>query len=111
MLAQQRPSTPQSPLIVNGIGSNVGTPSSSSRLNKPSTPISTNSHSNICHMCKIAQDEQDEELVTCTSCHHHFHPVCLDANNEMLTIIKTYPWQCIECKSCAKCNKTHDEVR
>jgi hypothetical protein len=29
----------------------------------------------------------------------------------MLTIIKTYPWQCIDCKSCAKCNKTHDEVK
>ncbi|CAF0834240.1 unnamed protein product [Rotaria sordida] len=27
----------------------------------------------------------------------------------MLTIIKTYPWQCIDCKSCAKCNTTHDE--
>ena len=61
-------------------------------------------------MCKIIQDEHDEELVTCTSCQHHFHPVCLDVNNEMLTIIKTYPWQCIDCKSCAKCNKTHDEV-
>jgi hypothetical protein len=96
-------STPQSPLIVNGIGG-------VSRLSKPSTPISVNSHSNICHMCKTTQDDTDEELVTCTNCHHHFHPVCLDANNDMLTIIKTYPWQCIDCKSCAKCNKTHDEA-
>jgi len=61
-------------------------------------------------MCKTTHDEHDEELVTCTSCHHNFHPVCLDVNNDMLTIIKTYPWQCIDCKSCAKCNKTHDEV-
>ncbi|CAF3818519.1 unnamed protein product [Adineta steineri] len=103
---QQRPSTPQSPLLVNGIG---GTPSLS-RVTKPSTPISVNSHSNLCHICKITQDEYDEELVTCTSCNHHFHPVCLDVNNEMLSIIKTYPWQCIDCKSCAKCNKTHDEA-
>ncbi len=69
-----------------------------------------NSHLNICHMCKTTQDEHDEELVTCTSCHHYFHPVCLDVNNDMLMIIKTYSWQCIDCKSCAKCNKTHDEV-
>ncbi|UJR32080.1 hypothetical protein I4U23_019548 [Adineta vaga] len=106
---QQRPLTPQSPHIVNGINNTIATPSSS-RLNKPSTPISVNSHSNLCHICKITQNEHDDELVTCTSCHHSFHPVCLDANNEMLKIIKTYPWQCIDCKSCAKCNKTHDEA-
>jgi hypothetical protein len=61
-------------------------------------------------MCKTINDENDEELVTCTSCNHRFHPVCLDVNNDMLNIIKTYSWQCIDCKSCAKCNKTHDEV-
>jgi hypothetical protein len=107
-LPQQRPSTPQSSVIVNGIG---GGGLSSSRLTKPSTPISMNSHSNICHMCKLTEDGHDDELVTCTSCDHHFHPACLEVNIEMLTIIKTYPWQCIDCKSCAKCNKTHDEVR
>ena len=68
-----------------------------------------NSHSTMCYMCKLIH-ETDEELVTCTSCRNHFHPICLDANNDMLTIIKTYSWQCIDCKSCAKCNKTHDEV-
>ncbi|CAF3598430.1 unnamed protein product, partial [Rotaria sp. Silwood2] len=108
---QQRPSTPQSPVIVNGIGGNtISSSSSSSRLSKPSTSISMNSHSSICHTCKLPQDEHDEELVTCTSCQHNFHPTCLEANNDMLTIIKTYPWQCIDCKSCAKCNKTHDEA-
>jgi hypothetical protein len=70
-----------------------------------------NSDLNICHMCKTGDEENDEELVTCTSCQHKFHPACLDANNEMLNIIKTYSWQCIDCKSCAKCNKTHDEVK
>jgi BRG1-associated factor 45A len=70
-----------------------------------------NSQSNICYMCKLADDEADEELMTCSSCQHHFHPICLDVNAEMLTIIKTYPWQCIDCKSCAKCDKAHDEVR
>ena len=62
-------------------------------------------------MCKIVQEDSEDELVTCTSCHHHYHPLCLDMNTDMLTIIKTYPWQCIDCKSCAKCSKTHDEVR
>ncbi|CAF4163384.1 unnamed protein product [Rotaria socialis] len=105
---QQRPSTPRSPLIVNGIGA-ITTPSSS-RLVKPSTPISINNHSAVCHGCKMTQDEHDEELVTCASCQHQFHPTCLEANSDMLSIIKTYQWQCIDCKSCAKCNKTHDEA-
>lgn len=97
--------------MVNGIGSNSNGPLSN-RITKPSTPIPVNSHPpNVCHMCKTGDDENDDELVTCTSCQHRYHPVCLEMNAEMLTIIKTYPWQCIDCKSCAKCNTTHDEVR
>ncbi|CAF3599308.1 unnamed protein product [Rotaria sp. Silwood1] len=50
-LPLSNPSTPQSPLIVNGIGgSNSNGPLSTVRITKPSTPISMNSHSNICHM-------------------------------------------------------------
>ena len=59
----------------------------------------------------MIQDEHDEELVTCSSCYHQFHPLCLEVNDDMLAIIKTYSWQCIDCKSCTKCSKTHDEVR
>ncbi|CAF0745652.1 unnamed protein product [Adineta ricciae] len=103
------PSTPQPPSLVNGIGGNSNN-LASVRNTKQSTSISLNSHANICHVCKIVNDENDEELMTCTSCQHRYHPVCLDVNSEMLTIIKTYPWQCIDCKSCAKCNKTHDEA-
>ena len=62
-------------------------------------------------MCKIeGEDESEEDLMTCTSCQQKYHPLCLDVNDEMLSIIKTYSWQCIDCKSCAKCSKTHDEV-
>ncbi|UJR14671.1 hypothetical protein I4U23_001664 [Adineta vaga] len=103
------PTTSQSPSLVNGIGTNSNNVATI-RPSKLSTPISLNSHANICHMCKATNDENDQELMTCTSCQHRYHPACLDANNEMLTIIKTYPWQCIDCKSCAKCNKTHDEA-
>lgn len=106
VLSEQHSSRPQSPLLFNGLAT------SSSRLTKPSTPISTNSHpTHICHVCKTINPGHDDELVICTSCHHHFHPTCLDGTSEMLAIIKTYSWQCIDCKSCAKCNQTHDEVR
>jgi hypothetical protein len=38
------------------------------------------------------------------------HPSCLDLTSEMIPIIKTYEWQCMECKACVKCMKPHDEV-
>lgn len=38
------------------------------------------------------------------------HPTCLDLTSEMIPIIKTYEWQCMECKACVKCMKPHDEV-
>jgi len=28
----------------------------------------------------------------------------------MIPIIKSYEWQCMECKTCVKCMKPHDEV-
>lgn len=69
-----------------------------------------NNHSSVCYTCKLTREEHDDELVTCTSCQHNFHPTCLEVSDELLSIIKTYQWQCIDCKSCAKCKKTHDEV-
>jgi len=99
-----RPATPQSPHLVNGLA-NVN---STQRPIKSATPII--STSNLCHICKIIDEDNDETLMTCTSCQHQFHPLCLDINNEMLTIIKTYSWQCMDCKSCGKCQKAHDEA-
>ena len=41
---------------------------------------------------------------------HAGHPTCLDLTQEMIPIIKSYQWQCMECKSCVKCMNPHDEV-
>jgi len=92
---ETRPLTPQPPAVTisNGQLSNV------SQLN-----------SKICHICKIKPNDHDTDLVTCTNCQHSYHPTCIDVNQDMLTTIKTYSWQCIDCKSCAKCTKTHDEA-
>ena len=38
------------------------------------------------------------------------HPSCLELTTEMIPIIRTYQWQCMECKACVKCNEAHDEV-
>lgn len=61
-------------------------------------------------MCKTTHDNNQDEFIQCTNCLNRYHPTCNDMNSDMLNIIKTYSWQCIDCKSCAKCSKTHDEA-
>ena len=38
------------------------------------------------------------------------HASCLDLTDAMLKVIKTYPWQCMECKTCVECMNSTDEV-
>ena len=38
------------------------------------------------------------------------HPNCLELTNEMVAVILTYPWQCMECKSCVLCSDPQQEV-
>lgn len=37
------------------------------------------------------------------------HPSCLDMTMELVSMIKTYPWQCMECKTCIVCGQPHHE--
>lgn len=34
----------------------------------------------------------------------------MDLTNEMVSVIKTYPWQCMDCKTCVECMDPYDEV-
>ena len=38
------------------------------------------------------------------------HPSCLDLTEEMVGVVQTYPWQCMECKTCVECMDPYDEV-
>lgn len=38
------------------------------------------------------------------------HPTCLDMNTQLVAVIQTYPWQCMECKTCIICRDPFDEV-
>ena len=38
------------------------------------------------------------------------HPSCLDMNEPMVEVIETYPWQCMECKTCFHCGDPTHEV-
>ncbi|KAL4238527.1 PHD finger protein 10 [Mactra antiquata] len=67
--------------------------------------------------CRICKDEslekqketQHEELIVCSECKTKGHPTCLDLNDDMVKVIKTYPWQCMECKTCIQCMDPYDE--
>lgn len=51
-----------------------------------------------------------ENLVHCSQCDNSGHPSCLEMNDELVATIKTYPWQCMECKTCSQCgDPTHED--
>eukprot|EP00118_Oscarella_pearsei_P008407 m.43083 g.43083 ORF g.43083 m.43083 type:complete len:168 (+) comp33410_c0_seq1:692-1195(+) len=69
-----------------------------------------------CELCGFCQkgpesnkDDNPEELVSCSKCGNSGHPSCLEMSSEMLAIVKTYDWQCIECKTCTNCQALHDD--
>lgn len=38
------------------------------------------------------------------------HPTCLQFTDNMMTAVRTYQWQCIECKSCSLCGTSENDV-
>lgn len=37
------------------------------------------------------------------------HPSCLDMSKDLVGVIQTYRWQCMECKTCTVCQQPHHE--
>ncbi|KAI1298453.1 PHD finger protein 10 [Halotydeus destructor] len=66
-----------------------------------------------CKFCKgnrlFNKDGMAEELVHCYDCQNSCHPRCLDLTTEMVDVIRSYPWQCSDCKACVHCSKAHEE--
>ncbi|XP_061754319.1 zinc finger protein ubi-d4 isoform X2 [Nerophis ophidion] len=52
---------------------------------------------------------QSEELVSCSDCGRSGHPSCLQFTPVMMAAVKTYRWQCIECKCCNKCGTSEND--
>ncbi|XP_023993717.1 zinc finger protein ubi-d4 isoform X1 [Salvelinus sp. IW2-2015] len=53
---------------------------------------------------------QSEELVSCSDCGRSGHPSCLQFTDVMMAAVKTYRWQCIECKCCNVCGTSENDV-
>jgi len=69
---------------------------------KPSSLPSSSSSSSLDH---------NQLLIQCSSCQHASHPNCLELNPQLVDweCIRSYDWQCIECKRCSGCQRTQDE--
>ncbi|XP_073806359.1 zinc finger protein ubi-d4 isoform X6 [Danio rerio] len=52
---------------------------------------------------------QSEELVSCSDCGRSGHPSCLQFTPIMMAAVKTYRWQCIECKCCNICGTSEND--
>ncbi|TRY57366.1 hypothetical protein DNTS_024950 [Danionella cerebrum] len=52
---------------------------------------------------------QSEELVSCSDCGRSGHPSCLQFTPIMMAAVKTYRWQCIECKCCNMCGTSEND--
>lgn len=65
----------------------------------------------ICRLCHKTSNKDGvyEMLVHCADCENSSHPSCLDMTQEMVDVVKTYPWQCTDCKTCVTCFKSTEE--
>ncbi|CAH1261391.1 PHF10 [Branchiostoma lanceolatum] len=67
----------------------------------------------VCGICLKGPDNnkwgRTEDLIHCSQCDNSGHPSCLDMSDELVQVIKTYPWQCMECKTCVICGDPSEE--
>uniref|UniRef100_A0A8C1LJR3 PHD finger protein 10 n=1 Tax=Cyprinus carpio TaxID=7962 RepID=A0A8C1LJR3_CYPCA len=67
----------------------------------------------ICGICQKGKEAnrkgKPEALIHCSQCQNSGHPSCLDMSVELVSQIKMYPWQCMECKTCTVCEQPHHE--
>ncbi|UJR21654.1 hypothetical protein I4U23_024731 [Adineta vaga] len=50
-----------------------------------------------------------EQMISCKDCGGYAHPTCLKFTPNMVRQVKTYPWQCMECKTCTECGNSEND--
>lgn len=81
--------------------------------NGPATTVPAVVNNKVLGNCKVCKQQitsaQAENSLTCADCGTTSHPACLDISGELLSAIRLYQWQCMDCKSCNQCGMPHDE--
>ncbi|CAI7992885.1 PHD finger protein 10, partial [Geodia barretti] len=61
----------------------------------------------VCSVCyrgrATVKQDKPEPLLQCSHCQGNIHPSCLGMSSEAAEVALTYPWQCLECKTCSVC--------
>lgn len=83
--------------------------------NRPNSGKPLASPSSYCDFClgdsvENKKTKSAESLVSCSDCGRSAHPTCLQFTPNMITSVKKYRWQCIECKSCGLCGTSDNDV-
>ena len=64
----------------------------------------------ICHKDETCNKSGNhEDMIKCTQCDNHGHPSCLEMTDNLVKVLQTYNWQCMECKTCTICSHPHRE--
>lgn len=53
--------------------------------------------------------DKDPDLLECRACRRTFHAKCSDPPLNS-SLVKRFPWYCLECKTCAMCGKVKDDT-
>ncbi|KAI0249151.1 hypothetical protein BJV78DRAFT_718386 [Lactifluus subvellereus] len=49
-------------------------------------------------------------MVSCDECGRSGHPTCMDLGS-VADLVRSYPWKCVECKTCEICQEKGDDAR
>ncbi|EGT57962.1 hypothetical protein CAEBREN_23443 [Caenorhabditis brenneri] len=58
-----------------------------------------------CYACDIAGGN----MICCAECEIVYHPECIEMPDRMVRVVKSYEWNCIECRTCSICHKKDNE--
>ena len=61
-----------------------------------------------CDRCGM--NDEVETYITCSRCKKKAHITCFDLSTNMLQTVRSYPWQCLDCKSCTQCQDSRNEA-
>lgn len=60
--------------------------------------------------CKYCQNGEGD-MISCASCKQYSHPSCLELPEHIVPVVKTYDWQCNDCKFCYACHNIENEKK
>ena len=98
-------------------------PTVATLINQHQSLVKMNSNSNATAACSVCSrvsltnlgkanaNYPEQFMIFCATCESYSHPVCLELNPTLVKwqTILDYKWQCMQCKTCSKCQKPYDE--